>query len=224
MVYRGAITAFAKYQFKRRGCSEMFTSSTETWRSSSAFIIYRVHWLVPRISWQFNLIVFNDVLLDNGVSVSSELWLYYSVWIEVSLWNESVVAWDMRGRLCRSHRQFVMLIVRSCCICTQFVSRVMTICSHWLVVFSVEIAYLGAVGLTIDAPFWPLWFGHVVAELVVICRMVVRFPVTCRITEILSSFLQWSSSCRHLSSLHSVVLRSSRVSKELRFVHKFIFD
>ena len=177
---------------------------------------------MARVAWQFDLVVFDDVLLDNRVSVSSELRLGNSVWIEVSFWNESVVARNMRGRFRRSHGQLVMLIVCSLCISTQFVSWVVAIRSHRFVVFSVEIAYLGTVRLTIDAPFWPLRFGHVVTELIVICRMVVRFPVACRVAEILSGFLQWGSGRRHLSRLHSVVLCSPRIGKELWFVHQFV--
>ena len=170
-------------------CSEPFSNSAEAWWPDSALIIYWVHWLVAWVAWQFDLIVLNDVLFDDSFSVSSELRLTNCRWIEISLGNESIVAWNMCGCLRRSHCQFMMLIVCSFNIWVQFVSWILPICAHGLCVFSVEVASLRAVGLAIDTPFRPCGLGAVLTELVVIDRMVVRFPMARCIAEVLASLL-----------------------------------
>ena len=51
--------------------------------------------------------------------------------------------------------------------------------------------------------------------------MVVRFPVTCRIAEVLTSLLEWSL---NLTCLLSVILCSSGVAVELWLVVQFVLD
>ena len=174
------------------------------------------------ISWQFDTIVLDNVLLDNGSSVSFHLWLFNSKWVEISFRDKSIVAWNVSSCLGSSHSQFVMLIIHSCRVNCQFVLGVRTKCTMWLCVFRVEVSSLRAVSLTIFAPFRPCWFSCMFAELIIINSMIVRCPVWCWITEILASFLKWSSN--YTTSFLSVVLCSSCESKELWFMIEFILD
>ena len=128
--------------------------SVEAVWSACALVVNRVHWLVASVAWQFNLVVLDDVLLNDGSSVATKLRLLHSFWVEVSLGNKSIVTWNVCCGLGCSHGQLVMLISKSLCIIRQFVSWVLSIGAEGLGVLSVEVTSLGGVSLAVDAPLW----------------------------------------------------------------------
>ena len=48
--------------------SELLTVGVEALGSDFSFFIHGVHWLVSLVPWNLHLVVFNDVLLDDGVA------------------------------------------------------------------------------------------------------------------------------------------------------------
>ena len=97
---------------------------------------------MARVSRQFDLIVFNNVLFDDCVSVASKLRLLNCQWIEVGLGNESIVAWNVGRCFGCAHSQLVVLIGVSVIFLSQFVRRLASVSSKRLRVFSVEVASL----------------------------------------------------------------------------------
>ena len=71
--------------------------------SDGASVINHAHWFVSWVAWELNLIVFNDVLLDDGLSGFLTHWLFDDLCVEVHLRNEAVVAWNMLGYLRRAY-------------------------------------------------------------------------------------------------------------------------
>lgn len=51
------------------------------------------------ITWQFNLVILYDVLLDDRIACCFNLALSTSFFVEVRLRNESCVAWDVCSSL-----------------------------------------------------------------------------------------------------------------------------
>ena len=68
---------------------------------------------VTSVAWNLNLVVLNHVLLNDGLTGTEGASLSNGLWVEINLRNETIVAWDVRCRLCGSHRQFVMLVTLS---------------------------------------------------------------------------------------------------------------
>lgn len=78
---------------------EGLSACVEAVRPDDAFLVDRVHRLVARVARHLHAVVLNHVLLDNSVSGPESSGLLDSHWVEVCLWNESVVARDVGGGL-----------------------------------------------------------------------------------------------------------------------------
>ena len=176
---------------------------------------------MARVARQLDLVVLDHVLFDDCVPVALELGLLQSHIVEVGLGNETIIAWDVGGCFGCAHCQLVVLVLRPLCLTVQFVAGVLSIRAERFLVFSVEVASLGAVRLTINAPLWPGGFGDWLAELLVVDLRVVRLPVGSAVAQILACLLQRG---RHLSSLHRIVLSPSGVDEQLRLVIQLILD
>ena len=55
------------------------------------------------VSGHLDLVVLDDVLLDDSVASAQGGGLVDGVRVEVGLRNESIIAWDVRGCLCRAN-------------------------------------------------------------------------------------------------------------------------
>ena len=94
------------------GCSaELLSSGCKTVWSDASLLVASVHWLVALVAWQFDLIVLDDVLLDDGLSCAELSCLAYCLWVVICSWDEAVIAWDVGGCFCGSCSQLVILVV-----------------------------------------------------------------------------------------------------------------
>ena len=94
------------------------------------------------IAWYLDLVVLNNVLFDDGLSRPELTSLCNSLWIEISLRDEAVISWNVRGGLCGSCCKLVIFIHGLGGICGKFISWVMSKGSQGLLILSVEIASL----------------------------------------------------------------------------------
>ena len=132
--------------------SELFTSCIETIRANASLQIHSVHWGVSGVAWHFDLVVLNDVLLDDRVPGTEGGRLLDSTAVKVRLRDESVVAWDMRGRLRRSNGQLVVLVALGLRITGQLVAGVVPMRTDRRLELGVEVASLRGVGLAVVTP------------------------------------------------------------------------
>lgn len=176
---------------------------------------------MARVARQLDLVVLDHVLFDDCVPVALQLGLLQGRIVEVGLGNETIIAWDVSGCFGCAHCQLVVLVLRPLCLAVQFVPGVLSIGAERFLVFGVEVASLGAVCLTINAPLRPSGFGDWLAELLLIDLRVVRLPVGSAVAQILACLLQRG---RHLSGLHRIVLSPSGVDEQLRLVIQLILD
>ena len=88
----------------------MLSLSIEAVWSDRTLTIDAVGGPVSSISWNFNLVVLNNVLLDDGIAILQCRGLIYSLLIVISLRNEAIITWDMRRHFCCSYGEFVMLV------------------------------------------------------------------------------------------------------------------
>ena len=104
------------------------------------------------VAWHFDLVVLNDVLLDDRVSGTEGGRLLDSTAVKVRLRDESVVAWDMRGRLRRSNGQLVVLVALGLRVTGQLVAGVVPMRTDRRLELGVEVASLRGVGLAVVTP------------------------------------------------------------------------
>jgi len=107
--------------------SEVLSLSAETVRSDGSLIVDGAHWLVSGVAWKLDLVVLDNVLFHDCVSVAGESGLSDSKWVEVSLGDETIVAWDVSGGLGRTHAQLVVLVVHSRRVSVELVSGVLAV-------------------------------------------------------------------------------------------------
>ena len=82
---------------------ERLTLSAEAAGSICSSIVDDTHRLVARVTWQFDLIVLNNILLNNSLSRLLTLRLINAPTVEVNLRDEAVVARDV---LCHFGRAY----------------------------------------------------------------------------------------------------------------------
>ena len=139
-----------------RTVSEFFAVSVEALRADFSLLIHGIHWLVALVPWNLHLIVFNDVLLDDGVTGAQGRRLLHCARVEVSLRNKSIVAWNMRSGLRSTNCQLMVLVLLHFRLPRQLGPRVVPVGAEGHLELSVEVAALARVRLTVVAPQWSL--------------------------------------------------------------------
>ena len=108
-VYSTVIRACALSQ-KMILSSELLAGCVKTVRSDAASLINCIHWLVTLVAWNLHLVVLDNVLLDDGLTSAKSGRLSEGVIIELSLWNEAIVTWDVsRGFRCSNSELMVLI-------------------------------------------------------------------------------------------------------------------
>ena len=79
------------------------------------------------VTWQFDLIVLDDVLLDDGLSCAKLSGLTYSLRVIICSWDEAVIAWNMSGCFSGSCSQFVILVESLGGVGWEFISWIVTV-------------------------------------------------------------------------------------------------
>ena len=109
------------------------------------------------VAWDFGVLVFNDVLLDEGGPCVHALALLDGVVVDLSVWQESTVTWDVPRHFLGSDRKFIFFVAgHARRFVWQQVSGVVPKGSESLVELSIVAASRGAVGLSVCAPLWSL--------------------------------------------------------------------
>ena len=108
---------------------EFLSCGTQAIWTNNTFVVNGRHRLVTRVSWELDLVILDNVLFDDGVPVALESGLVQCELIKVGLWDESVVTWNMRSGLCRSHCELVPLIFHLLTVLAKLISWVITVCS-----------------------------------------------------------------------------------------------
>ena len=68
------------------------------------------------VSWNFNLVVLNDVLFDYGVAILQRRGLIYSFLVVIGLGDEAIVPRDMSRHFSRSHCEIMMFVSLRLCL------------------------------------------------------------------------------------------------------------
>jgi phage shock protein PspC (stress-responsive transcriptional regulator) len=66
---------------------------------------------VALVAWHTQVLVFDNVLLDNGLPGGVALGLSDSFGVQVSLWNVAIIAWNVIGDLSTSLTEFIIFII-----------------------------------------------------------------------------------------------------------------
>ena len=152
------------------------------------------------VAWDLHLVVLNHVLLNDSLACAQSRCLSSGQIVEASLGDETIVAWDMRGRLGSSYGQFVMLITLRLSLSWKLCSWIVAIDSNRLLKLCLEVASLGGVGLSWVAPDGSLGDGDVRCHLLFVCLLGISFPVLRCVSQ--ASFAGFG---KHLTSLVWVV-------------------
>ena len=59
---------------------------------------------MARVAWHLDGVVLDHVLLHDGVASLESRCLHHSGGVEIRLWNETIVSWDVGGGLGGSYR------------------------------------------------------------------------------------------------------------------------
>lgn len=81
------------------------------WPENTSVVNY-THSIMAIVPWNFNMLVFNDVLLNDCFSQFGAIGLLDSLFIYLSVWNESTIPWDVFCNLLGSNWHFVMHIIK----------------------------------------------------------------------------------------------------------------
>ena len=176
---------------------------------------------MPSISRNLNLIVLNHVLLDDGLARTQSWSLLDGSGVEVGLWNEAIVAWNMRRDLGGSHSQLVMLVALHLWLSGQFIAWDVPMCAYRLLELSLIVPTFRSVGLTRIAPKRLLRDGQMTGHLVLISHLWVSLPVTRCIAH---AFLRFSGSRHHSLRLGWIILRSSGILEQCWIIHQVILN
>lgn len=96
---------------EKRNSIEALTIDAQTVGSRYASIVDCAHGLMTLVAWKFHLIVLNNILLYNSVTVLSlKLRLLKSMLVKITLWNETIVAGDVSCYLGGAHGQVVRFV------------------------------------------------------------------------------------------------------------------
>ena len=201
--------------------SELLAHCVQTIRSDSSFLVGAAHGLVTLVAWHLHLIVLNNVLLNNGITIAQSWGLSDGARVEVGLRNETIVAWDVSGGLGRTDRQLVMLIGLALCFTGEFGTRVVAMCANRLLELCLEVAALWSVCLARITPDGALRNGYRCSHLLFVRHLWVWLPVLGCATE---AHLVLTGSLQHSTVLVSIVFGFTCVSKECRIVHHIILD
>jgi hypothetical protein len=95
------------------------------------------------VAGQLHTVVLNNILLQNSRSILAlKFRLLKSFLVEITLWNEAIVARNMSCHLSSTHCQFVSFVALLSCIAGQLVSGVLSIGADRIGVFGFKIATL----------------------------------------------------------------------------------
>lgn len=95
------------------------------------------------VAGQLHTVVLNNILLQNSRSILAlKFRLLKSFSVEITFWNESIVARNMSCNLSSSHCQLMSLVALFSCIAGQLVSGVLSIGPDRIGVFGFKIAAL----------------------------------------------------------------------------------
>src|SRR5450830_557815 len=95
------------------------------------------------VAGQLNTVVLNNILLQNrGSILALKFRLLQSFFVEITLWNEAIVARDMSCHLSSSHCQFMSLIALFSCITRKLVTGVLPVSANRIGVLGFKIAAL----------------------------------------------------------------------------------
>ena len=167
--------------------SEGFTICVKTVGSESSPFIYSIHWFCTGVAWHFDLVVLNDVLLDNGVSIAEGRSLCNGIVVEVSLGDETIVAWDVSCSFCGSHGELVVLVALRLSIRGKLDARVVTVGADGSLELGLIVAALGRVSLTVITPDWAGRNRYRGCHLRFICHLFVGLPVLGGVAKALST-------------------------------------
>lgn len=93
---------------EKRNSIEALTIDVKTVGSGHASVVDCAHGLMTLVAWKFHLIVLDNILLYDSVTVLSlKLRLLKSMLVKITLWNETIVARDVSCHLGGAHGQVV---------------------------------------------------------------------------------------------------------------------
>jgi len=107
---------------------------------------------VAFVSGQLHLVIFNDILFNDGVSFAGALSVSHSSGVDVCPWDEAIVARDVAGGLGGANSEVVEFIFLLGVSQIQLVSGVLAVGAVGDVVLSLEEAPLRGVGLSGQTP------------------------------------------------------------------------
>jgi len=157
-------------------------SSEAAWPQSTS-VVDGWHWLVTLVSWYAQVLVFYNILFDDGLSSSLRCWLVQGLLIQVGLWDIAIVTWDVASDLGSSNAQFIVFIILFIMIFIKFRSWIWSISSKSSLGFSVVELSLWSVSNSWQAPLRSLRHSFVRFESLLNLCWVLGFPM-----------LSWSSS------------------------------
>jgi hypothetical protein len=117
--------------------------AVEAGRTGISAVVDCAHGLVATVSGKLDLVIFNYILLKNGLPVLAlQTRLLECLRIEITLRDKSVVAGNVGSSLSSSHGQLVHLIGLLCGVSRQKVARVVPILAERVGVFGLVICAL----------------------------------------------------------------------------------
>ena len=78
---------------------ECFSLWIKAMRPNITSVIEYTHRFVSLVSWNSGLEILSNVVFDNSLPSISSLALRKRRWVQISLWNITIVAWDMISSL-----------------------------------------------------------------------------------------------------------------------------
>ena len=150
------------------------------WKATGSYassVINNTHGCVTCVSRDSHRVIFDDVLLNNGLSGRFSESLHYGSWIQVSLGQIPIVSRDVTGGLSRANSQFMQFGGHFIMFSIKFVSWVMAVSAERLHIFSLEVAAFAGVSLSRQTPLRSLRLLHRLLGARIVITLVRRFPM-----------------------------------------------
>jgi len=146
--------------------------------------------------------ILNNILLNNGLSSVNSFRLFDTLTIEVNLWDEPVIPWNMRRYLSWAYGKFIDFVFLYLRLEVKNISWVMTSLSEWVSKLSLPSSSGGAVSLSIDGPEWASRLNFILIVNGVDNSIISGLPMCARTDIFGNSFT--SIGQRHLSECSTV--------------------
>jgi hypothetical protein len=135
---------------------EWLAGCTQALWSYASSVVDHAHGLMALVARQLDMLIFNDILFNDGLSQLLSLRLLQSRCVNVCVGNKATVSWNVSCHFLSAHCQSIRCVLLLDWLGSQNFSWVITICTYVGVELSVVLSSWRTVTDSVDTPCWPV--------------------------------------------------------------------